>query len=167
MSSQLRSAFGTACVVTSLLAAAAASAQSKRMWVDPPKDLGSRARPAPAAVPAPRAPDTSADRSAQPVAVATPNASEIQAKSSVAAETTAKPKAAPTRRAAPARAKARTRVAKPASARSGRVAAASRKARPQNDRRLASDGGPLVVMYLQTIELPDGRRYQVLTPRGQ
>ena len=165
MSSQLRTAFGTACVVTSLLAAAAASAQSKRMWVDPPKDLGSRARPAPAAVPAPRAPDTSANKSAQPVAVATPNASESEAK--VAAETTAKPKVAPTRRAAAVRAKARTRVAKPASARSGRVAAASRKARPQNDRRLASDGGPLVVMYLQTIELPDGRRYQVLTPRGQ
>lgn len=163
MSSPRRIAFGIACMVTSLLGVAAASAQGKRIWVDPPRELDST-RSAPIVAPAPR--DASAEKAAQPVAVAPPKADESQADvkpAIAAARTKTKPKDEPTGRTASVRAKAGTRHARPGPARTGRTTVAAGKVRPGQDRRLPPVGEPLVVMNLQTIELPDGRRYQVLT----
>jgi hypothetical protein len=169
MAIQLRSAFGAAWLIAPLLGLSPAAAQEKRLWVDPPADLATQAGPNAATTSAAPHP---AGRSVEPA-----EKPAAAPKSALGAETrpTTKPVLAPpkTRTAASrsvgravSTAKAPLRQARstrPESSPTTHVTARGGATRPAQDRRLSLAGRPLELMSLQTIELPDGRRLNVLT----
>ena len=169
MAAQSRLTLLTAALVASVLSPAA-SAQGKRPWIDPPAHVGAPSEPSPAdRKPAPVQPP-----SEKPAARSeTPSTNSVESAAPVASERTA-----------PAASAAR-RVAAP-SARSGPVSATRKSAakrteppllpgasRSVGNSRFAPQGRhptrasaverPLELTTLQTIELPNGRRFNVLT----
>ena len=171
MAVQLRLIFGAACVIAPLLSFAAASAQGKRSWVDPPAEVGTKVRPAPvAADPGPRpaaAPEEPVDKpavaatgsiSTAPVSVPQPAIAPVPAKVKAAS----RPRGS-TARALPTASAREARSTRPSETRRTRVAAPQGAERSARDRRASVASRPLELMSLQTIELPDGRRLNVLT----
>jgi hypothetical protein len=166
MAVQLRAAFGLACIITPLLSLGAA-AEGKRPWVDPPTDLGTRAGAVPADTSAKGRPAASPTEQADKPALATKAPTGTEDGATAKPTRTVRNKSAPGR-AAVARARPNSRLQQAREARPGAAApktrlATSGEARAAQEKRLSLAGRPLELMNLQTIELPDGRRFNVLT----
>src|SRR5215211_119450 len=168
MAIQLRSVFGAAWLIAPLLGFSPAAAQEKRLWVDPPADLSTQAGPN-AAIPGAAA--RPAGRPTEPPEK--PPGAQKSAIDSEARPATKPDFAAPKTRTAASRSvgpaastgkasRRHARLVRPESS-PPRVAARGGAARPAQERRLSLAGRPLELMSLQTIELPDGRRLNVLT----
>jgi hypothetical protein len=160
MTVRLRLAFGLACLMTPLMSFGSA-AQGKRPWVDPPADLDTRTHAAPVEASPKSHRDVSPTEQADGPAAAT-KAAEGRTTQPVRV---AKKKVAPSRTATvPARQSAPLRQVKAAQLNAApKARVAVRGAATGRNKRVSVAGRPLELMNLQTIELPDGRRFNVLT----
>ncbi len=162
---------GAAALVGSLIIISPAAAQPSGAWVDPPSDLGSaRTEPAKPAAPAPsttqpvpKAPESTGSVSAAPQPAPQPTAAAptLPAKATARVGRVVR-SASPSVRATEARPKVRqARSVQPRPARTAQRETTRGAMAPRE--RVSVAGRTLEIMNLQTIELPDGRRYQVLT----
>lgn len=171
MAAQSRLPLVTAALVGSILSAATASAQGKRPWIDPPANVGAPSDPSPAD----RKPTPVQPPSDKPAARSeTPSTHSVESAAPVAPERAAPAASAPRRVAAPAarsrpvsaaRKSAAKRMAAPVASRSLTTGRRQplRTATARSNSRAAPAERPLELMTLQTIELPNGRRFNVLT----
>jgi hypothetical protein len=178
MAAQTRLTLVTAALVGSILGVGAASAQGKRPWIDPPADVGAQSGSSPA------------DKSSAPVQPSpekpvarpeTPASNSVDTAAPAAPERTAPAVSARRRVAEPAARSGRgtSKVARSVAKRTGpsvasrslaggsrqalRTARAKSNARVSSNSRVSAAARPLEIMNLQTIELPNGRRFNVLT----
>jgi hypothetical protein len=161
MTTPFRVAFGLACLTAPFLGVGAA-AEGKRPWVDPPADVDSRTGSAPAEASPKGKPEVSSREQADKPAVA---AKEItSAKPVRAAKTKAAPGGGAVAQVRPNSRLGQAKAARPSDARPKTRLATRRAPTPGGrDARVSVAGRPLELMNLQTIELPDGRRFNVLT----
>jgi hypothetical protein len=170
MAAQSRLTLLTAALFASVLSPVA-SAQGKRPWIDPPADVGAPSDSSPAErKPAPVQPPTE-----NPAARSeTRSTNSVESAAPVASERTAPAASAPRRVAAPSarsgpvsatRKSAAKRTAAPVASRNIKVGRQQplRTARARSNPRASPVERPLELMTLQTIELPNGRRFNVLT----
>jgi predicted component of type VI protein secretion system len=172
MAAQSRLTLLFAALVGALLSLGSASAQGKRPWIDPPADVGTQSGPSPGD----KSPGPVQPPSEKPAArPEVPSSNAVETAGPAAPERTAPAASARRRVAAPAARSAGVSSAVPKSAakRTGTTVAARsvtaerrqalRTARAKSESRILAAERPLEVMNLQTIELPDGRRFNVLT----
>jgi hypothetical protein len=171
MAIQLRLALGAACVIAPLLSPEAASAQDKRRWVDPPAAIGATGGAAPAGTDTRTAPAAVPDETAAKPAVrasAARHAAPAAAPQRAVSSRPAKAGASVRPRGSSVHAATRSLPGVAKSSRRGepsktRVTSRTAPVRAARDRRLSVANQPLELMNLQTIELQDGRRLDVLT----